>query len=325
MKDVPKNDINQVTPDDINRVSIKEAFGKETNFTDKIAEDFELGEMLLSVLGLDGNDITLTDNLTINSIDPKKTSLNRPDNIGWINYGTPEQKAVVVIEAQCGMLDSEHSRKVEDYAWSVTEHRDEYVKDVILVCEGASEEKKEYIGWKSQGRLDIWIVVPVIIKVGDVVKTTGFEVIQAPQDFEGTTKKKARSTTSETEKLAPFFADKRKEYPEYFTSSNSGCYSYKKFRKYTVQVTGKANDTFVVSIRPTKTKCLPDGRRDPNFAMRDEPIVSSLKELFGDDWGEGNKKIVYRNFNTWEEAFELHKNIVDGAKNGDINLNKAKQ
>jgi hypothetical protein len=112
-----------------------------------------------------------------------------------------------------------------------------------------------------------------------------------------------------------FFEVKREEHPDWFVESDSSNYAYyNKFTKYVVQITGQRNGTFTTEVRP-------HSRQGTDFAMRDEDIVSSLKELFGDDWQEGNKKLVYRKHNTFDEAFELYKKLVTAGKNGDINLN----
>ena len=88
--------------DNVKKVSIKEAFKGETRFTAFIAENEEVGEMLIAKAGYGGGNFRITDN------DPLKKSTKRPDNVVY----DENDNAILLIEAQLGALDEIHAYQV---------------------------------------------------------------------------------------------------------------------------------------------------------------------------------------------------------------------
>jgi hypothetical protein len=300
------------------RVDIEKAYGGETAFTRAIANDFELGEKLLRIIGEDGNDITITDNIPIRQVSENSTSNKRPDNVGWKYYGTPEQMAIMVAEVMLGRLDDLHMTKILKYSHGVCDHRDKYVKDLILVCEKATEEDKEFIDFLN--RQNIWnitIVVPFIVKEDNgKVTCVDFEVVHSPRDADA--RKKQMTSTSSGETTPEFWKEFADKHPKYkINPCKSWCnslYYWSDPIKYQLSIEESSKDKFTFKFTY---------KGDTNGSvMQEEDIFSTVVPLLGPNCVQtDNKKGPYVKCNSLDEAFVYWKKVVTEL-DGDVNLTK---
>lgn len=307
--------------DNVKKVSIKEAFKGETRFTAFIAENEEVGEMLIAKAGYGGGNFRITDN------DPLKKSTKRPDNVVY----DENDNAILLIEAQLGALDEIHASKILLYAFGIEDHRDDYVEDCILLCESASPFLKDFIySLNKNTPHNIWIMVPEIVaefnednKMIDK-RVIDFEVILEPNGL-------ARKNITVNKKGSTSGIPDNREWAEEFTKQHkkwklNPCKSwvntinyFPKDTKYSVGLEKLSNNYKAGVEYRTHSR----GKWAIN--MVDEDIVSTIREVFEDKNIEMycTKGMVYGKFDTEEEGWEMYKNLVI-AMESDINLNNRK-
>jgi hypothetical protein len=304
--------------EDVNRVSIKEGFGTEPKFTRTLAEVEEYGEMLIAKVGYNITDVRITDNA------PLVKSRKYPDNVVFSNT---TDEALLQIESIAGELDKEHCTKILDYAFNLKPNdRDECVEDCILLCDSASHERKEFIRFMNKYTpMKIWIMVPVIIKVGKEVKIVDFQIIHDAlgQSMKSNNSVKSSSNIEDNDnrEWAVEFA---KKHPKWKLNP---CKSWVN----TVQYFPKESKYNVTLLKdPGMYKAQFEYRTNSNgrynVIMLDEDIISTVREVFENENVEmitGTKSKVYGNFDTEEEAWEMYKKIADGV-DSNVNLNNRK-
>ena len=303
--------------EDVNRVSIREGFGTEPKFTAFIAQNEEVGEMLIAKVGYNNTDVRITDNA------PLVKSRKYPDNVVWSNT---TDEALLQIESIAGELDKEHCTKILDYAFNLKPNdRDECVEDCILLCDSASHERKEFIRFMNKYTpMKIWIMVPVIIKVGKEVKIVDFQIIHDAlgQSLKSNNSVKSSTTSGipDNREWAVEFAKQHKKWKLNPCKSWVNTINYfPKDTKYNVGLEKLPNNYKAGVEYRTHSR----GKWAIN--MVDEDIVSTIREVFEDKNIEMNytKGTVYGKFDTEEEAWEMYKNLVTAVE-GDVNLNNRK-
>ena len=308
--------------DNVKKVTIKEAFRSETRFTAMIAQNEEVGEMLIAKAGYGGGNFRITDN------DPLKKSSKRPDNVVY----NEDDKPILVIEAQLGTLDEIHASKILLYAFGIEDHRDDYVEDCILLCESASPFLKDFIySLNKNTPHNIWIMVPEIVaefnednKMIDK-RVVDFEVILEPDEL-------ARKNITVNKKGSTGSIIDNREWAEEFSKKHpkwklNPCKSWVNTIQYFPKET-KYNVTLLKD--PGNYKVMFNYRTNSrgryNKIMLDEDIISTVREVFEDNNIEmliGTKSKVYGNFDTIEDAWEMYKKIADGV-DSNVNLNNRK-
>tara|TARA_B100000809_G_scaffold263047_1_gene315392 strand:- start:831 stop:1775 length:945 start_codon:yes stop_codon:yes gene_type:complete len=309
--------------EDVKKVSIKEAFRTETKFTAFIADNEEVGEMLIAKAGYGGRNFS---NYRITDNDPLKKSSKRPDNVVY-NEDLVPSKPVLVIEAQLGALDEIHASKILLYAFGIEDHRDDYVEDCILLCESASPFLKDFIySLNKNTPHNIWIMVPEIIGVNNEFKIIDFEVILEPEGLSRknitVNKKSSTSGVIDNREWAVEFAKKHLKW------KLNPCKSWVNTINYFSEKDTKYNVTLLKDPGNYKAQFeyRTNSRGRYNRVMLDEDIISTVKEVFEDNNIEmvtGTKSKVYGNFDTIEDAWEMYKKITNGVE-GNINLNNRK-
>jgi hypothetical protein len=307
--------------ENVKKVSIKEAFRGETGFTRFIADNPEVGEMLIAKAGYGGrnfSDCRITDN------DPLKKSSKRPDNVVY----DEDDKPILVIEAQIGALDEIHASKILLYAFGIEDHRDDYVEDCILLCESASPFLKDFIySLNKNTPHNIWIMVPEIIGVNKEFKIVDFEVILEPEGL-------SRKNITVNKKGSTSGIPDNREWAEEFTKQHkkwklNPCKSwvntinyFPKDTKYSVGLE-KLQNGYKAGVEYRN-----HSRGKWAINMVDEDIVSTIRKVFEDKNIElyPTKGMVYGKFDTEEEGWEMYKNLVTAVEDdGNLKNRKFKQ
>lgn len=288
---------------DVTTISIKDGFKTEPNFTKELSANLEVAEMLLEKTGLGGGTFTIR-------AEDKTIDNKRVDNVVYDDSG----KVVCVIEAQdcTGWLDTVHSSKIGYYCW------EKECYDAILITENADENIKSYVRWMNKNTpLNIFIVVPIIVRMDKEVKIIDFQVITAPERLSTKNIRMVNGVKYPTDDNRELFETKRKEYPELFLNAcKSWAHSGAMFSKYYVSI-GKRGEMFYTEVIYKQ--------RDVKNSMKNEGnLVPFLKKTFGEGFVE-NKFKCYIKSESFDEALKYYKPIIVAGRDRKINLNKDEQ
>jgi hypothetical protein len=164
------------------RITIKEGFRTEPDFTKFIANDNETSQRLLAAL-----DLTLDDGYAItpeeHTVHDKRVDLVVRDSEGEV---------VLVIESQdaSGWLDSIHASKIAYYMY------DKNCEDGVLLCEDADEHIKGFVKWYNENTpFRITLISVLVYSVGGKVYCDFIPLIRPSDDSD----KKVKRTVENSE------------------------------------------------------------------------------------------------------------------------------
>ena len=290
------------------RVSMKEAFGGEVNFTKYISNNVDISNSLLETI-----DMTIgRDDYRViaehQTVDKKRVDLTIQNSEG---------STIAVIESQDsnGWLDSVHASKISYYMY------EKQCFEGILITEDATEHVKGFVQFMNQNTpFNIWLIVSRIYLLDNGKKYIDFVPIMRPTDAnDKKIKRNLEKVSADVEYAhADFLAKKFEEHRGSFSNVTS----------YYIDKKNVGNLKINAGIEPRKefmnVTLYHGGKYDTEIFKKSLNEFSlQYPELFNDSDVEGplfNGMCGRFKVKGWEKSFEIYLKLVEGLESNTIKV-----
>jgi len=277
----------------VEEITIQE-FGGEVKFTKYIADQRKVAEKLLNAIDLDVEDFTIT---------PEEKTLE--DKRVDLVVRDPNNNVIQVIECQdaSGWLDPVHASKILWYS------DDKKCDDVVIITEDMTEDMRNFvIRLNKESWVNIYVIQPTILKQDDGKPFITFKAILRPTSWSKKIVRANNPTNASESPFAEFMKAKYDENRDMFdliNTSSQRCY-------VACSVIGSTGMKVLIlrNTKGFKIQLHHHGLHDT------ETFRETVKQQYPE--AKFNTYASHTYADTWEDAFDMYKNIVEFINNGTI-------